>query len=143
MGIWKKEISIAQLNEGAKNMVKLLDIQFTKINDDSLEATMPVDSRTQQPYGILHGGASVVLAESVGSLAGYLCLADPNKITVGLDINANHIRPVTSGLIYAKAYPVHLGKTTQVWQIDITNGDKKIVCVSRLTLSVIDAPQIG
>lgn len=136
--IWKKEFTIASLNETKDNLVKHLGIEFTGSGDDFLEASMPVDARTHQPYGILHGGASVVLAESLGSLAGYLCLENQNEITVGLEINANHIRSVREGLVYGKATPIHLGRTTQIWQIEIREEKTaKLVCVSRMTLAVI------
>lgn len=138
MSIWKKEISIEDLNSGASNMVKHLGIAFTEVGDDYIEGKMPVDSRTTQPYGILHGGASVVLAETLGSLAGFLALAEEDKVVVGASINANHIRSVRSGYVIGRATAVHLGRRSQIWQIDIKNEEGKMVCASRLTLSVVE-----
>lgn len=115
-----------------------LGIEFTEIGDDYLVARMPVDQRTHQPFGILHGGASVVLAETLGSIASYLCLKDPEKQqAVGLEINANHVRSVKQGYVYGKVTPVHLGKSTQVWDIKITSEENKLVCISRLTVAII------
>ena len=101
---------------------------------------MPVDHRTHQPFGILHGGASVVLAETLGSIASYLCLKDPTKEqAVGLEINANHIRSVKEGFVYGKVTPIHIGRSTHIWEIRITNQENKLVCVSRLTVAIVDA----
>ncbi len=117
-----------------------LGIEFTEIGEDFITARMPVDHRTHQPFGILHGGASVVLAESLGSVASLLCLADPIKQrAVGVEINANHIRSVKEGWVYGRATPLHIGRTTHVWDIRITNEEDKLVCVSRLTIAVINA----
>jgi 1,4-dihydroxy-2-naphthoyl-CoA hydrolase len=138
--IWKKEFNLEGLNNTENNLVKHLGIEFTAFGDDFLEATMPVDARTHQPFGILHGGASVVLAESMGSLAGFLCLADPKFICVGQEINANHLRSVKSGVVTGKAYPIHLGRTSQVWGIEIKNEEGKLVAISRLTLAVVPLP---
>ncbi len=122
-------------------MVSLLDIQFSEITDDSLTATMPVDNRTQQPFGILHGGASVVLAETVGSVASNLVIGQGDYLPVGLEINANHLRPVTEGRVSAKCTPIHIGKKSHVWDIRITNDEGKMVCVSRLTVAIIEKPK--
>lgn len=138
--IWKKEFTLESINKTKKNMVKHLGIVFSAIGANYLEATMPVDERTHQPYGILHGGASVVLAETLGSLAGYLCLEDPKYIVVGQEINANHIRSVKNGFVTGKATPVHLGRSSQVWSIEIKNEDGKLVAISRLTLAVVQKP---
>lgn len=119
-------------------MVSLLDIQFSEITEDSLSATMPVDARTQQPFGILHGGASVVLAETVGSVASHLVIGEGDMLPVGLEINANHLRPVTEGLVTAKCTAIHLGKKSHVWDIRITNSENKLVCVSRLTVAIVE-----
>ncbi|MCB9256864.1 MAG: hotdog fold thioesterase [Chitinophagales bacterium] len=136
--IWKKKFTLDSLNQTKDNLVKHLGIEFSAFGDDFLEATMPVDARTHQPYGILHGGASVVLAESLGSLAGYLCLEDSKEVTVGLEINANHIRSVREGRVIGKANALHLGRTTQIWQIEIREETTaKLICVSRMTLAVI------
>jgi 1,4-dihydroxy-2-naphthoyl-CoA hydrolase len=117
-------------------MVGHVAIAFTTVGDDFLEARMPVDQRTLQPYGIMHGGASCVLAETVGSTAGLLCL-DPTKFyCVGLAIETHHIRSATSGYVTARATPIHLGKTTQLWNIDITDEQNKLVSTTRLTLAV-------
>ena len=139
--IWMNKIEVGNLNKMSKNMVSLLDIQFTEITDDSLTATMPVDSRTQQPFGILHGGASVVLAETVGSVASNLVIGQGDFLPVGLEINANHLRPVTEGRVSAKCTPIHIGKKSHVWDIRITNEEGKMVCVSRLTVAIIEKPK--
>lgn len=138
MKIWKKDFTIEALNQGAINMLKHLEIEFTEYGDDYIVGKMPVNEKTKQPFGLLHGGASVVLAESLGSMAGYLCLENSNQTSVGLEINANHLRSATDGFVYGKASPIHLGRKTQVWGIEITNEEGKKVCISRLTLSVID-----
>lgn len=135
--IWKKEFTLDSINTSGENLVKHLGIEFTAFGDDYLEATMPVDARTHQPYGILHGGASVVLAETIGSLAGYLCLEGDKQITVGQEINANHIRSVKSGYVTGIGKPIHLGRSSQVWSIEIKNEEGKLVAISRLTLAVV------
>ena len=111
-------------------------MEFTRAGDDFLCATMPVDRRTRQPYGILHGGASVVMAETLGSVASYLSLEAP-YYSVGLEIKANHIKSVSQGLVTGRVEPVHLGKTTQVWDISIRNDLGQLTCVSRLTMAVL------
>lgn len=126
------------LNLNPKTITTQLGIEFLEIGDDYVTARMPVDHRTHQPFGILHGGASVVLAESLGSVASLLCLEDPEKQrAVGVEINANHIRSVREGWVYGKVTPLHIGRSTQVWDIKITNEEGKLVCVSRLTCAVI------
>lgn len=140
--IWKKMVNLEEVNKMSKNMVALLDIRFSDISENSLTATMPVDHRTQQPYGILHGGASVVLAETVGSVASHLVIGEgEDLLPVGLEINANHLRPVFSGIVTAKCEPIHLGKKSHVWDIRITNPEGKMVCISRLTISVVEKPK--
>jgi len=136
--IWFSEFSAEKLNDRPKNhMGAFLDIRFTAVGDDSLTATMPVDERTHQPAGILHGGASVVLAETLGSVASYMCI-DPDKYqAVGLEINANHLRPVKSGLVTGICKPLHIGAKTHVWEIKIYNDKGKMNCVSRLTVAII------
>ncbi|MGA9421849.1 MAG: hotdog fold thioesterase [Rhodanobacteraceae bacterium] len=114
-----------------------LGMRVTEIGDDFLRGTMPVDARTHQPFGLLHGGASVALAESLGSLAGNLCLDPVTQLAVGLDINANHVRAVGEGTVTGTARPLHLGRSTQVWEIRIENEADKLVCISRLTLAVV------
>ncbi|KGE68817.1 MULTISPECIES: hotdog fold thioesterase [Pseudomonas] len=138
MSLWRTQPNIDQLNAIQKNTIgELLDIRFERFDDDSLTASMVVDHRTHQPYGLLHGGASVVLAESVGSMAAYLCI-DPSKFyCVGLEVNANHLRGVRSGRVTAVAKAVHIGRTTQVWDIRLTNDEGKASCVSRLTMAVV------
>ncbi len=117
-----------------------LGIEFTEIGTDYITARMPVDKRTHQPFGILHGGASVVLAETLGSIASFLCLPDPEKQhAVGLEINANHLRPVKQGFVYGTVRPIHLGRTTHIWDIRITNEENKLVCISRLTVAIVNA----
>lgn len=140
MSIWKKDSSLARLNQLSENtIIALLGIEYIQIGDDFLQATMPVDARTHQPHGLLHGGASVVLAETVGSVAGNLTVS-ANKVCVGLEVNANHLRSVKSGVVTATAKAVRLGRSIQVWQIEIENERGQLICTSRLTLSVIDRP---
>ncbi|MCY0857499.1 hotdog fold thioesterase [Cupriavidus sp. D39] len=117
--------------------VEQLGIEFTEIGAASLSARMPVDRRTVQPYGILHGGASVVLAETLGSCAASLCLDSETQYCVGLDINANHVRAARTGFVTGTATAVHIGRTTHVWAIEIRNDEGKMVCVSRITMSIL------
>ena len=140
MQIWSQTPSLAALNAlGKSAMSEHLGIEIIEIGDDFLRARMPVNERTRQTYGILHGGASVVLAETLGSVAAAYCVDSPKKIVVGLDINANHVRPVKSGNnVIGTARPLHIGATTQVWEIRIENEQGALVCISRLTLAVID-----
>jgi 1,4-dihydroxy-2-naphthoyl-CoA hydrolase len=136
--IFKQLTSIEELNSNGKNTIgSLIGIEFTEIGEDYLCAKMPVDHRTHQPFGILHGGASVVLAETLGSVAGNLSVDAATYHCVGLDINANHIRSVRQGWVYGKTTPLHIGKTTQVWEIKIVDERDKLVCISRLTLAVV------
>lgn len=138
--MFNKNIALEQLQEWNKNTIgDHLGIEYLEIGEDYLVARMPVDHRTHQPFGILHGGASVVLAETLGSLSSFLLLPDTAKQqAVGLDINANHIRAVKSGWVYGKSTPLHLGRTTHVWEIRITNEENKLVCISRLTMAIIN-----
>ena len=139
MSIWKTHVTVEQANEATNNnLMSLLGIRFTEIGDNFVQATMPVDERTKQPMGLLSGGASVVLAESIGSFASLLAV-EQGHYTVGLDINANHLRGVTSGLVTAIAQPIHIGRSTHVWGIEITDDRDKKVCVARLTMSVLKA----
>ncbi|MDX9765566.1 MAG: hotdog fold thioesterase [Chiayiivirga sp.] len=129
---------LAAINaSGADSMVAHLGITVTEQGEDFLRGTMSVDRRTHQPFGLLHGGASVALAESLGSLAGNLCLDNDASMAVGLEISANHIRAVTSGTVTGTARPLHLGRNTQVWDIRIEDEAGRLVCVSRLTLAVV------
>jgi 1,4-dihydroxy-2-naphthoyl-CoA hydrolase len=138
--IFKLDFNIEQLqNYHQDSIVALIGIEYVEKGDDYLIARMPVDARTVQPYGILHGGASVTLAETLGSIASFLTL-DPssNQTPVGIEVNANHIKSVKSGWVYGKVTPVHLGRKTHVWDIRITDENKSLVCVSRLTVMIID-----
>jgi uncharacterized protein (TIGR00369 family) len=136
MSIWKSPATLAQLTERSKNtMMEYLGIEYLEIGDDYLKARMPVDSRTRQTAGILHGGASAALAETLGSVAASMCLGKGKKRVVGLEINANHIRPVSGGWVTGVATPIHIGSATQIWEIRIYNQQEKLVCISRLTLA--------
>jgi len=136
MTLWKITPTLEQLIERSKNtLMEHLGIEYLEIGDDYLKARMPVDHRTKQPYGILHGGASVALAETLGSFAAELCVDREKNTVVGLEINANHIRPVTSGWVIGITKPIHVGKTTQIWEIKIYNEQEKLVCISRLTVA--------
>ena len=128
--------SLNQLSAGT--MVEHLGIIYTSIGEDFIEAKMPVDHRTHQPLGQLHGGASVVLAETLGSIAANCCVDPKLQYCVGLDINANHIKSVREGFVLGVARPLHIGKKTQVWEIKITTEKQELVCVSRITMAVID-----
>lgn len=135
--IWRREVSLDALNKmGTDNMVQHVGIVFTRIGDNELEATMPVDNRTRQPFGLLHGGASVVLAETLGSVAGYLCTEGEQKI-VGLEVNANHLRSAREGIVRGVCTAVHVGRRHQVWQIEISDEQGRLCCTSRLTTAVI------
>lgn len=135
--IWKRDTSLENLNEICRDTaVSHLGIEIVAVGHDSITATMPVDSRTRQPFGLLHGGASVLLAETLGSLGANSAVA-PTRQCVGIEINANHLRPVKSGTITGTARPVALGQKIQVWDIRIENEDNKLVCTSRLTLAVL------
>nr|WP_272903031.1 hotdog fold thioesterase [Xenorhabdus sp. Sc-CR9] len=118
------------------SIVDHMGIEFIQIGDDFIEATMPVDQRTKQPFGILHGGASVVLAETLGSFAGYLC-SEGEQTVVGVEINANHLKSVREGTVKGICKPIHLGRSHQVWQIDIYNEQQQLCCTSRLTTAVL------
>jgi uncharacterized protein (TIGR00369 family) len=130
--------TVAQMNaRPTPTLTSTLGIEITEIGEDYIAGKMPVDHRTHQPMGILHGGASVAFAETLGSIGGWLALPDDSQYCVGLDINANHIRSVKSGYVYGKAVPLHIGRNTQVWEIKITNEEQKLVCISRLTLAIL------
>ena len=138
--MFRADVSLDQLNALSRNTaMEPLGIAFTEIGPDYLRATMPVDARTHQPYGLLHGGASVLLAETLGSSAGGLCAPDGHGV-VGIEINANHLRGVRSGLVTGTARPLHVGRSTQVWEIRIEDEAGRLVCVSRLTLAVVPRP---
>jgi len=141
MSIWQVAASADMANERAKgSMSEYLGIEFLEAGEGFLSASMPVDHRTKQPLGIMHGGASCVLAETVGSTAANFCVDPKTHYCVGVDINTNHIRPMREGLVIATARPFHLGKTTQVWGIEIVNGAGKLVSVNRLTMAVMKKP---
>ncbi len=139
--IWKKEFTVKDLNDfRSGTLVGRLDIRFIEKGDDFLSAVMPVDDRTRQPMGLLHGGASVALAETLGSSASYMTLEEGYN-SVGLEINANHMKSISEGEVIGTAKPVHLGRSTQVWDIDIKNRQGELICISRLTMAVLRAGQ--
>ena len=142
--IWfKKEFSLQKLQAmSAGTMGEHIGIVFTEIGDAYLKATMPVDERTRQPYGLLHGGASVALAETLGSVASSLVLDTSVFICVGLEINANHIRSARQGLVTGIATPIHLGSSTHVWDIKIYNERERLLCISRLTVAILKGKDI-
>lgn len=138
--MFRQDVTLDELNALSKGtLMEPLGIRFTEIGADYLRGTMPVDARTRQPYGLLHGGASVALAETLGSSAGGLCVG-PRQGVVGIEINANHLRGAREGLVVGTARPIHVGRSTQVWEIKIEDERGRPVCVSRLTLAVIDKP---
>ncbi|HHF7365241.1 TPA: hotdog fold thioesterase [Legionella bozemanae] len=142
MAIWFKEITLEDLNQFGKNtMSEFLGIKFIEIGDDFLKATMPVTARTKQPIGILHGGANVALSETVASTAANAVIDLNQFFCVGLEINANHIHSVKEGEVTAIASPLHLGRSTQVWQVKIFNEKGRLTCISRMTASVINHPK--
>jgi 1,4-dihydroxy-2-naphthoyl-CoA hydrolase len=144
MTIWQRLPSVAELNSGRDGtMIGHLGIEFTEISDDFIRGTMPVDGRTRQPYGLLHGGASVALAETLGSTGATLCVDTTEYQCVGQEINANHVRPARTGLVTGTARPVHLGARTHVWTIDIVNGLGRLVCTSRLTVAIVRRGSLG
>jgi len=139
--IWTMRPTLELINGFAEgNMAGYLGIEFTEVGDDFLAARMPVDERTRQPFGLLHGGASATLAETVGSIAGAFCVDVEKKRVVGLELNCNHIRSLTEGTIFCTARPLHLGSLTQVWDLRILSDQDKLVCAARLTLAVLDYP---
>jgi 1,4-dihydroxy-2-naphthoyl-CoA hydrolase len=138
MTIWRSLKSVEELNrESLGTLNQSLGILFTEIGDDFVRGTMPVDERTRQPYGLLHGGASVALAETLGSMGAAMCVDAAQYQVVGQEINANHVRAARSGLVTGTARPVHIGGRTHVWTIDIVNDAQKLVCTSRITMAVI------
>lgn len=140
MSIWTVTPTLEDMRARCRETaVEHLGIEFLEVGDDYIKARMPVDNRTVQPARILHGGASVVLAETLGSVAANYCLRKDGKAGVGLEINANHIRSVTTGWVYGTSRPLHIGGSTQVWEIRIETEDGKLVCISRITIAVIDA----
>ncbi|HEU0277385.1 MAG TPA: hotdog fold thioesterase [Rhodanobacteraceae bacterium] len=143
MAIWKQHADLATLNAWSEHtLMQTLGIRITELGADYLRGTLPVDERTRQPYGILHGGASVALAETLGSTAAMLCCED-GRAALGLDINANHLRAVRDGLVTGTARPLHVGRATQVWEIRIENAAGQLTCISRLTMAVVAATSVG
>src|SRR5579864_837211 len=139
MSIWRIQASVEQLQEHSRNtLAETIGIRISQIGPDFLSATMPVTATTHQPQGILHGGASVALAETVGSLAANLCVDREKYLCVGQEINANHLRPASSGRVTGTARPFHIGGRSQVWGIEIRDEQDKLVCVSRLTMAVVE-----
>jgi 1,4-dihydroxy-2-naphthoyl-CoA hydrolase len=138
MSIWyHKNISLESLPGGKGTMAEALDIRWKEIGEDFISATMPVDHRTIQPYGLLHGGASCVLAETVGSVASAMAIDHEKFYCVGIEINANHVRSAKSGFVTGTARPIHLGRRTHVWDIRIEDDQQRLICVSRLTVAII------
>lgn len=139
MPLFNPDVTLTSLNTmSANTMVAHIGIEFTHIGDDFIEARMPVDHRTHQPLGLLHGGASVALAETLGSVAATCCIDMNKQYCVGLEINANHIKSVRDGFVIGTTKPIHIGKKTHVWEIRITNEQRELVCVSRITMAIID-----
>ena len=138
MSIWKIKPDIDSVNELSQNtMLSAIGIEFTDLGEDYIKATMPVDHRTHQPMGLLHGGASAALAETLGSFASHLVVDSTKFNCVGLEINANHIRPKTEGTVTGIARPIHLGSKTHIWEIKIEDERGKLICISRLTMAVL------
>jgi 1,4-dihydroxy-2-naphthoyl-CoA hydrolase len=139
MALFNSGITLEMLNQLSSNtLVAHLGIEITAIGEDFIEAKMPVDHRTHQPLGMLHGGASVALAETLGSIAATCCVDTKTQYCVGLEINANHIKSVREGFVYGITKPIHIGKKTHVWEIRITDDKKQLICISRITMAVID-----
>ncbi len=138
LSIWKRQPDLDSLHSNRKNTIsELLDIRFESFDEQSITASMPVDARTHQPYGLLHGGASVVLAETLGSMASYHCIDTSRFYCVGLEVNANHLRALRSGRVTGVCRPVHLGRSTHVWDIRLHGEDGKPSCISRLTVAIV------
>ena len=136
--LFRHPVSIDALNALSRGTImERIGIVFTAAGEDWLQATMPVDEGTRQPYGLLHGGASVVLAETLGSSAGNLCVETGTQVCVGLEINANHVRAKRDGMVTGTTRPLHLGATTQLWQIEIHDERQRLICTSRITLAVL------
>jgi len=144
MALWKQTPSLDAINAMfGDTLGATLGMRVTEVGDDFVRGTLPVDARTHQPYGLLHGGASVALAETLGSLAGMLTLDPAQEAAVGLDINANHVRGVKSGVVTGTARALHLGRSTQVWEIRIEDERQKLVCITRLTLAVVPRQMVA
>jgi 1,4-dihydroxy-2-naphthoyl-CoA hydrolase len=144
MSIWKTTPDLDRLNHPTREHLGTnLGIEFTRVTEESLEARLPVDERTRQPYGILHGGASVVLAETVGSVASHHVVGQGEYIPVGLEVNANHLKSVSEGFVTAVCRPVHLGRTTHVWDIRLHDDKGRATCISRLTVAIVPKPKLS
>jgi uncharacterized protein (TIGR00369 family) len=144
MTIWRTPLTLDTLNAGrAGTILEHIGVEFTQIGDDFVRATMIVDGRTRQPYGLLHGGASVTLAETLGSTGATMCIDTEQYQCVGQEINANHLRPARSGYVTGTARPVHIGGRAHVWSIEIANEAGKLVCISRLTVAIIRRGALG
>lgn len=140
--IWKRPISLEEISGiRKKTLVELMGIEFTEVGDDFLSGRMPVDERTKQPYGILHGGASCVLAETLGSIAANYCIDQDNQICVGIDIHTSHIKMANKGFVLGTAKPIHLGNRIQIWEIKIIDEHEKLISLTRLTLAVLPKGQ--
>jgi 1,4-dihydroxy-2-naphthoyl-CoA hydrolase len=139
MSIWyKNDYTLQELNDMGKNtMAQVLGMEFIEIGEDYLKLQMPVNQHTHQPYGILHGGASAALAETVGSVASSMCINNEKQICVGMEINCNHVRAKRDGKVIATALPLHLGATSHIWDIRITDEHSKLICISRLTMAIL------
>ena len=144
MTIWRTQTSVEQIREFSREtLADTIGIRVTEIGPDFLRATMPVNPRVHQPMGVLHGGASVALAETVGSVAATLCVDQEKYVCLGQEINANHLRPISAGIVTATARPFHIGRRSHVWSIEIRDEEERLVCVSRLTMAVVDRPVAG
>lgn len=141
--IWFKPYTLDHVRSFSRNLSAHLGIEFIELGDDFIRARMPVDERTRQPFGILHGGASVALAETLGSVGAALVVDSDNQYCVGQEINANHIRAVASGWVIGAARPVHIGRRSQVWEIRIVDERDRLVCISRITMFVLDRSSSG
>ena len=142
MPIWFGDFPLEYANDKGKDcLIGYLGIELIEAGDDYLKARMPVDNRTRTPAGVLHGGASVALAETLGTWAAAFCVDPAKHHCVGVEINANHLRPAASGFVYGVARPVHLGRTTHVWEIRVTDEANKLVCISRITVAVLNSPR--
>jgi 1,4-dihydroxy-2-naphthoyl-CoA hydrolase len=142
LSIWRSPLPLETLNAGGRaTLMGPLGIEFTEIGEDFIRGTMPVDARTHQPYGVLHGGASVALAETLGSMGANMCVDSTRYLCVGQEINANHLKSVRSGRVTGTARPLHVGARSQVWSIEIVNDSGALVCVSRLTVAVLQRPE--
>ena len=140
----EKQEKLKRINDSIQNtMTSTIGIEITDIGDDFICGKMPVDERTTQPFGLLHGGASVALAETLGSIGGGIKVYSNNETVVGIEINANHLKSARDGWVYGKAIPIRIGKKIQVWNIEITNEDDDLICVSRLTLAVITKKKLS